>query len=184
MEEIVSAAAKSPLTPAEVLEAQARYEAYADETDFIRASRNTRVGHEATQPARNGFATPPPAAAEEDDLAEQARKGTGDAVPRFDFEEGEGEHGAMPAGMPGMHEGEKYSESAEHGQPEPARQGTPVSPENDQVHGTDSYSGPVPTSRVISSKRDEAKEQILPPSASFCIGPPHCRFGNQNSLRY
>jgi hypothetical protein len=29
---------------------------------------------EATQPARNGFTTRPPVAAEEDDLAEQARK--------------------------------------------------------------------------------------------------------------
>lgn len=62
MEDIASALAKSPRQQAEVLEAQAQYEAYANETEFLRASRNARVGHEATQPARNGFTTRPPVA--------------------------------------------------------------------------------------------------------------------------
>lgn len=136
MEDIASAAAKSPLTPAVVLEAQARYEAYADETEFMRASHNAHVGHEATQPARNGFTTRPPVAAEEDDLAEQARKDAVAAVPRFEqLEEQEEEHGVVPARVPGMHGGEAQTGAEEHEQPESARQGTPVSPENAQGHG-------------------------------------------------
>jgi hypothetical protein len=52
LHERCNTAIDDPLTPAVVLEAQARYEAYADETEFMRASHNAHVGQAATASLR------------------------------------------------------------------------------------------------------------------------------------